>query len=97
MGKSAGMGKYYVRKDGTSIGTDQTDRRKRLITQASEPKKDVGDTRHQSEASVKAYTIIFKDGTRLTTTGESPKQLRAQYGSAKPIESIKRVRRKDKK
>lgn len=90
------MGKYYVRKDGTTIANDNTDRRKRLITQAPESKKDVGDTRHQSEASVKEYIITFKDGTRLTTTGESPKQLRAQYGNTKPIESIKRVRRKDK-
>ena len=97
MGKSAGMGKYYVRKDGTSIGVDSTDRRHRLVTQAAEPRKDVGDTKHQSESSIKEYTIIFKDGTRLTTTGESPKQLRAQYGAAKPIESIERVRRKNKK
>ena len=97
MGKGKGMGKYYIRKDGTHIGMDHTDRRKRLITQAPEPKKDVGDTRHQSEASVKEYTIIFKDGTRLNTPGESPKQLREQYGDAKPIESIKRRRRKDKK
>lgn len=97
MGKGAGMGKYYIRKDGTNISMDHTDRRHRLITQAPEPKKDVGDTRHQSEASIKEYTIIFKDGTRLTTTGESPKQLRAQYGDTKPIESIKRLRRKDKK
>lgn len=97
MGKSAGMGKYYVRKDGTNISTDQTDRRKRLLTQVSGANKSGGEARHQSEASIKEYTIIFKDGTRFTTTGESPKQLRAQYGNTKPIESIKRVRRKDKK
>ena len=87
------MGKYYIRKDGTHIGEDNTDRRRRLVTKADEPRKDVGDTRHQSESSVKEYTIIFKDGTRLTTTGTSPKQLRAQYGSAKPIEEIKRLYR----
>ena len=95
MGKGKGMGKYYERKDGTNIGMDHIDRRKkRLITQAAEPKKDVGDTRHQSEASVKWYKITFKDSTPAQeVTAVSPKQLRQQF-SAYPIDKITRVRRK---
>lgn len=83
-----GIGQYY----GSTYDPSH-----RTVTKAAEPKKDVGDRPHQSESSIKEYTIIFKDGTRLTTPGESPKQLRAQYGAAKPIESIERVRRKNKK
>lgn len=95
MGKGKGMGKYYIRKDGTHIGMDHIDRRKKsLITQAAEPKKDVGDQPHQSESSIKWYKITFKDSTpSQEVTGVSPKQLREQY-SAYPIDKITRVRRK---
>lgn len=80
MGKGAGMGKYYQRKDGTNISMDHTDRRShRLITQAAEPKKDVGDTRHKQDSSLKEYVITFRDGSTNTVAGRSEKAVRAQY------------------
>lgn len=75
------MGKYYIRKDGTHIGMDSTDkRRKSLITQAPEPKKDVGDTRHKQDSNLRQYIITFNDGTTNTVAGRSKQAVRAQYG-----------------
>jgi len=81
MGKGKGMGKYYERKDGTNIGMDHTDRRRKsLVTQAAEPKKDVGDSRHKQDSTLRQYMITFNDGTTNTVAGRSEKAVRAQYG-----------------
>lgn len=82
MGKGKGMGKYYIRKDGTHIGMDHIDRRRKsLITQADEPKKDVGDTRHKQDSSLKEYIITFKNGKTDTVAGRSERAVRNQYSS----------------
>lgn len=83
----------YLKSIGQYYGSTY-DPSHRTVTKAAEPKKDVGNSPHQSESSVKWYKITFKDSTPAQeVTGESPKQLRQQY-SAYPIDKITRVRRK---
>ena len=92
MGKGKGMGKYYQRNDGTNIGMDHIDRRRKsLITQAPEPKKDVGDTRHKQDSSLKDYLITFTTGKTQRVSGRSEQAVRAQYGrlGIKDIELLK--------
>lgn len=82
MGKGKGMGKYYIRKDGTHIGMDHIDRRRKsLITQAPEPKKDVGTDREKQNSNLKEYIVTFKDGTQEHVNQRSEAAVRKQYSN----------------
>lgn len=83
----------YLKSIGQYYGSTY-DPSHRKVTKATEPKKDVGNSRHQSESSERLYRITFTDSTpSQVVTGVSPKQLRQQY-SAYPIDKITRLRRK---
>lgn len=95
MGKSAGMGKYYIRKDGTTVADDHRDRRYKLIHKesvASPGEKDAGQKHTFKGAEVSKYKISFSDGTpSIIRDANSPEELRAQYKDKK-IKSVKKVK-----
>lgn len=86
MGKSAGMGKYYVRHDGTYKGMDGIDRRRKLVDDEKNgdfTPKDAGVSRKFEGNKLIRFTFELPNGQRRTETGYTSEQARRKVGAPK--------------
>ena len=73
MGKGKGMGKYYTRKDGTNISTDNIDRRTGLLRSVSGNETSSRNLTNYEHSSNNNWTIYLKNGNTITVPASSQK------------------------
>ena len=99
MGKSAGMGKYYIRKDGTTVADDHRDRRYKLIHKesvASPMKNDAG--QRQTFKGSESSEYVFKQTGKGTETvvAKTAEEARRKAGGGALTKSEKITKKRKK-
>ena len=83
MGKGAGMGKYYNRKDGTNIGQDHVDRRYK----AGRLQLESGDAESFKGTDQKEYKVTSTLGATVNVTAENAERARSKAGGGRILGS----------
>ena len=92
MGKGAGMGKYYIRKDGTYKGVDSIDRRRKLVDDEKNGNftpKDAGTSRKFKGTQLIEFTFKMPNGGTRTTQAYTSEQARREVGAPKNAKIVK--------
>lgn len=99
MGKSAGMGKYFIRKDGTTVADDHRDRRYKLIHKesvASPGENDAGQRHTFKGSELTHYTFNTPTGTKVVTAS-TLEGARGQVPKGSVLEKSEKITKKRKK